>query len=317
MLRQAPPLEAVEIFVAAAKGGSFRAVAGRLALSPSAVSRRIAALERFLDIELFERSRQTCTLSPAGERYLAMVEPAIAAIKRAGATLTEPSERLRVAASHSLSASWLLPRLAELRRSCGIDVEVIATRELNVLRSGEAQLAIWGGVDLPADLSAERLCEAPLFPVCAPGLFEQHPGPHATDVLGAYPLLEVRTPARTWERWLAIGGRALRSVDVRQLDTLQLTYEAAAAGLGICLAAPLTAEPFLRAGKLAPCGESRSIGEGYHLCRLARRSPPAAHERRFVTWLRSEAARSCETFMELVGGGFDNTGQRSLPNTVF
>src|SRR3546814_6001875 len=42
MLRKAPPLEAIEIFVAAAQGDSFRSVARRLALSPSAVSRRIA-----------------------------------------------------------------------------------------------------------------------------------------------------------------------------------------------------------------------------------------------------------------------------------
>jgi LysR family glycine cleavage system transcriptional activator len=299
MLRQAPPLEAVEIFVAAAKGGSFRAVARELALSPSAVSRRIAALEQFLDIQLFERSRQTCTLSPAGERYLTLVEPAIAAIKRAGVHLAEPSEPLRVAASHSLSATWLLPRLAELRRATGVDIEVIATRDLRVLRSGEAQLAIWGGLDAPEDFTAERICDAPLFPVCAPALLEERAPPRRAADLQDLDLLEVRTPSRTWERWFALAGCEARPLQLRRFDTLQLSYEAAAAGLGVCLAAPLTAEPFLRAGKLVPCGPRQSIGEAYYLCRLARRAPPAAHERRFSAWVRSEALKSLENFAAL------------------
>jgi len=300
MLRQAPPLEAVEIFVAAAKGGSFRSVAEQLALSPSAVSRRIAALERFLDIELFERSRQTCTLSAAGERYLTLVEPAIAAIKRAGARLAEPEDTLRVAASHSLSATWLLPRLMELRRTLGVDVEVVATRDLNVLRSGEAQLAIWGSIDAPDDLAAERICEAPLVPVAAPALLG---GPRQLSPaeIEEFPLLEVRTPPRGWERWFDRAGVTPRRLEVRRFDTLQLTYEAAAAGLGICLAAPLTAEPFLTTGKLAACGAWHSIGEGYYLCRLARRAGMTASDRRFVSWLRSEVARSCDSFFAADG----------------
>ena len=301
MLRQAPPLEAIEVFVAAAKGGSFRAVARDLALSPSAVSRRVAALERFLDIQLFDRERQTCTLSPAGERYLAMVEPAMAAIKRAGSALAEPTGRLRIAASHSLSATWLLPRLADLRRAFGIDVEVIATRELNVLRSGEAQLAIWGSVDAADDVAAERICEAPLLPVCAPAMLQAWGAARAGDLPGST-LLEPRTPARTWERWFAMSGRAPQGTELRQLDTLQLAYEAAAAGLGVCLAAPLTAEPFFRAGKLVPCGEGRSIGEAYYLCQLARRAPQSPHERRFSAWFRGEALRSCESFHDIAAG---------------
>jgi LysR family glycine cleavage system transcriptional activator len=299
MLRQAPPLEAVEIFVAAAMGGSFRAVARELALSPSAVSRRIAALEQFLDIQLFERSRQTCTLSPAGERYLAMVEPAIAAIKRAGARLAEPSEPLRIAASHSLSATWLLPRLADLRRAIGVDVEVVATRDLRVLRSGEAQLAIWGAIDAPDDFTAERICDAPLFPVCAPALLAGRASPRRPADLQDQVLLEVRTPARTWERWFTLSGCEPKPLQLRRFDTLQLSYEAAAAGLGVCLAAPLTAEPFLHAGKLVPCGPRQSIGEAYYLCRLARRAPLAASERSFTAWVRREALKSVDDFAAL------------------
>src|SRR3546814_13025924 len=56
LLRQMPPLEAAEAFLAAANARSFRAGASSLALSPSAFSRRIQQLERFLGVELFHRT---------------------------------------------------------------------------------------------------------------------------------------------------------------------------------------------------------------------------------------------------------------------
>jgi DNA-binding transcriptional LysR family regulator len=112
-------------------------------------------------------------------------------------------------------------------------------------------------------------------------------------------LLEVRTPARTWERWFAKAGCDPNSLQLRHFDMLHLTYEAAAAGLGVCLAAPLTAEPFLRAGKLVPCGQRVSLGEAYYLCRVARRAPLTVQERRFASWVRGEAANSLEEFIAL------------------
>src|SRR3546814_18254953 len=96
MLRKAPPLEAIEIFVAAAQGDSFRSVARRLALSPSAVSRRIATLEAFLGMPLFERSGQSQRLNAAGQRYLSMVEPAIDAIQRASVMIGQGDQNPKI-----------------------------------------------------------------------------------------------------------------------------------------------------------------------------------------------------------------------------
>src|SRR3546814_1634358 len=81
MLRQMPPLEAAEAFLAAANARSFRAGASSLALSPSAFSRRIQQLERFLGVELFHRTNSQSQLSVAGRAYLAEVGPAIGPIR--------------------------------------------------------------------------------------------------------------------------------------------------------------------------------------------------------------------------------------------
>ncbi len=72
-----PPLTAIEAFVAVARLGSIKAAAQELALSPPALSRRIQALERFIDRPLFERRHQAMVLNDDGERLLTQVSPAL------------------------------------------------------------------------------------------------------------------------------------------------------------------------------------------------------------------------------------------------
>jgi len=80
MGRTAPPLEAIQAFLAAVRAASFRAAADELALSPSAFSRRIQSLEAFLGVALYDRSGPTPRLTEAGERYHRDLEPAFEAI---------------------------------------------------------------------------------------------------------------------------------------------------------------------------------------------------------------------------------------------
>lgn len=315
MLRKAPSLEAIEIFVAASKGDSFRSVARQLALSPSAISRRIAGLESFLGLALFHRNGQSQRLTAAGRRYLSLVEPAIDAIQRASVTIEHGDQvQLRVATSHSFAAAWLMPRLADLYRRCSLEVEIIPTRDCNVLRSGAAQLGIWGGLAVPQDMVAETLVEAQAVPVASPNLGE-HACPRPSDGdEAAFPLLSVRDPAGLWDRWFATFGRGrwVKPV-VREYATLQLMYEAAASGAGVALAVPLVAEPWLKAGKLVPCsGNSLALGETYRLYRPTHRIARTDVEQRFTDWLHGEVGASMTTFAALTGGKEDKLPESPL-----
>src|SRR5918995_1787573 len=60
----------LESFVRSAETGGFSAAARRLSLTPAAVSRNVAMLERNLGIRLFQRSTRRLTLTEAGERFL-------------------------------------------------------------------------------------------------------------------------------------------------------------------------------------------------------------------------------------------------------
>lgn len=298
MIRKAPPLQAIEIFVAAANGESFRSVARNMALSPSAVSRRIASLEAFLGVSLFHRHGQTQVLSSAGRRYLALVEPALGAIQQATSLLAETDkERLRVATSHSFASIWLLSRLPDLLNKYGIDVELVLSRDFNVLRSGDAQIGIWGGLPVPPDMIAERLFDVEAFPVSAPCLADGRLPPATDERLPDFPLLSVSSPERLWQRWFTAAGQDRPLPPARVFDTLQLMYEAAAAGLGIALAVPLVSEPFLASGRLVRCGQGcQPLGEAYYLYRAGNRVARTGVEQRFATWLNEAVHRSLDDF---------------------
>jgi len=59
----------LESFVRSAETGSFSAAARRLALTPAAVSRNVALLERNLGVRLFQRSTRKLTLTEAGRVF--------------------------------------------------------------------------------------------------------------------------------------------------------------------------------------------------------------------------------------------------------
>ena len=173
MLRQAPSLEAAEAFLAAARARSFRAAAAELALSPSAFSRRIQMLEAFVEAPLFDRSGPAVRLTEVGARYLSQIEPAMETIRRATADLKDAAGRLgrlRLATSHSLAVGWLIPRLPDLLQRHGLEVDLTVGRGPQVLRSGAADIALWGGDGGEDDLACDRIVDLDGVLVSAPTL---------------------------------------------------------------------------------------------------------------------------------------------------
>ena len=300
MLRKAPPLESIEIFVAAAQGESLRAVGRRLALSPSAVSRRVGALEQFLGTRLFDRAEQSLTLNAVGARYLEDVAPAIRSIQNATEAIRFSENRsLRVATSHSL-AGWLLPRLPTLQAQAGVSVEITATRDVQALACGEVDLAIWGDLKVPSGIETTHLLTPEAIPVAAPRLADGRTAPRIEAELSRYPLVSVRKPVGLWERWFAMAGLEASSLSLRSFDTLQLAYEAAAAGGGITLAVPLVSNSFLAGGRLTACTRRAfPLGARYQLYRSTeRRRHPQGDP--FMAWLREQIDSSVAEFRDML-----------------
>ncbi|MGX9080194.1 LysR family transcriptional regulator, partial [Klebsiella pneumoniae] len=103
----------LESFVRSAESGSFSAAARRLALTPAAVSRNVAMLERNLGVRLFQRSTRKLTLTEAGESFLAAVSGNLESLQNAIAAVSaddgQPAGVLKISLAPSFGTGYLLP----------------------------------------------------------------------------------------------------------------------------------------------------------------------------------------------------------------
>src|ERR1700751_3453152 len=76
-----PPFNGLRLFEAAARCGSFKRAAQELNLTSGAISHGITALEEWLGVERFERSREL-TLTAAGLHYLPYAKEALSMIAK-------------------------------------------------------------------------------------------------------------------------------------------------------------------------------------------------------------------------------------------
>lgn len=79
MLPKLPPLKSLRLFATVARCGSFKLAAHELDLTPGAVSHGIKSLEEWLNVELFDRTREL-VLTPAGHHYLPYINEAMSKI---------------------------------------------------------------------------------------------------------------------------------------------------------------------------------------------------------------------------------------------
>jgi DNA-binding transcriptional LysR family regulator len=89
-------LEAVRTFVAAADTGQFQDAARTLAVTQQAVSKRIAALERDLDVRLFARTPRGARLTIDGQAFLPHARELLRVADRADASVRPGRRALRV-----------------------------------------------------------------------------------------------------------------------------------------------------------------------------------------------------------------------------
>lgn len=167
-------LSNLECFVRAAEASSFSEAARRLGLSPAAVSRNVAMLEKNLGARLFQRSTRRLRLTEAGERLLAGIGMNLEALQTALAEVSTeqraPGGILKVSTSPTFGLDYLMPMLpAFMARYPRIQPEWhFENRQVDLV--GEAyDAAIGGGFGLNPGVVARRLAPAHLVAVAAPG----------------------------------------------------------------------------------------------------------------------------------------------------
>jgi molybdate transport repressor ModE-like protein len=160
---------------AVAAHGSIAAAATSLGYTASAVSQSVAAMERYLDLQLMERTSRGVTLTDAGLRLVEHADVILAhldAAEREARALKGPDDTLALCLGSLPSAAALVARAAAelLHRHPGAELRIEDTdpvRSLPGLRSGELDVALtyaYDGVevDRPRWLHETPLLEDPI-----------------------------------------------------------------------------------------------------------------------------------------------------------
>ncbi len=286
-----PSFDALLAFEAVARAGSFEAAAAELALTASAVAKRVAGLEERLDLPLFVRQPpRGLSLTPAGHEYLPQVRQALALLQamplhqRAGIR----RERLRVSSTPTFARQLIVPALPGFA-AAHPDIELELTLSVPLLAEGDAgaDVEIRHGA-VPDELAAGQvLLQDLLTPRAAPSLLARHPPLSTAADLLALPLL--RTPLQPWAPWLrAAGLQDTPEPDAGpRLVDLGLVLAAALAGQGVALARLSLARHELAEGRLMqPFALTVPAERQYGL--ITHRASPAAQA--FAGWLRAHCA---------------------------
>jgi len=300
-----PSLEGLRAFEAAARLGTFERAAEELAITASAVSKRIGALEELLGIALFQRGAKALALSAAGKEYLEQVRAALALLaamplhRRAA----QRRERLRISAPPTFARQVLVPALPEFcSQHPSVELEVVLSVPYLDLAGADAELEVRHGPAGAFGADVPPLWRDHLLPLASPALLAAEGRPPRTPAdLARLPLL--RTPVEPWQPWFHAQGLAWPEPDHGpRLVDLGLTLEAARCGQGVALARPALARQMLRSGELVPAlgaGQTPMVpaATAYHLLPSAH-STPAAEA--FAGWLREAGARAAAEGLSLV-----------------
>ncbi len=253
-------------FLAINRQGSLNAAAQQLGVDQSTVFRRLRALEKYLDAQVFDRRQHgKYELTAAGEslvEYAGQMEEATFNIERdvIGRDL-QFSGTIRVTTAEDIAVLLLPIHLAAFRRAFpSISIEVLTANRYFSLGRGEADVAIRPGFSSDESrVIPRKICPTAMALFASPGYLAEFGAPRQTADLASHRLLG-------WRADLAADGYAdfldqLNGDATRYGSNSLMTHRAMAEqGLGIAFLPDFVGK---LSSKLVPVLPQNSYQSGY------------------------------------------------------
>ena len=296
-------------FEATARLGSLTAAASELALTQSALSRQVQALEASVGVPLFVREGPRLRLSSAGEHFAEVVRQSLRNLDATVDVLRASQERPRVQLTTfaTLASQWLIPRLSEFQDAYpDIDIAVETFDSVTDLEAGAQDIAIRRLRDnnpLTKAPGTEFLFSEEITPVHSPALAQANKAPTTVEDLPKCVWIDdVRTceapliaranlQALSWSGWYT--GIGLAQPEPQRWLRFNYTYQviqATVSGQGVAMGQIGLIRDLLATGALvAPLPQRVDAGFGYY---LATRSGAVARPevQAMLDWLRGQFA---------------------------
>lgn len=273
MKRRIPSLSSLRAFEAAARLGSFKQAAEELAVTATAVSHRIRALEDEIGCRLFVRKTRAVELTSEGRSLYSAVREGFDTIASGVEKLRQRARPLvKLSTTPAFAAKWLVPRLAAFQaQHPNIDVHVHASNRPIDLSTGSIDIAIRYGQGRYDGMKSTLLLQDRFAPVASPTLKVANTSDLSRRTLIHFDWEQPLPVDLTWAAW----ARAAQLPELNTEAGIRFSDEshaiqAAVAGQGVALLSLVLIEQELKLGVL----ESRLTpvleGLAYYLVRSER-----------------------------------------------
>ncbi|WP_409311068.1 LysR family transcriptional regulator [Pectobacterium sp. B1J-3] len=289
-------LESMQVYVHVVDTHSFARASEVLGLPRSTVSRVIKELERYLGLQLLQRTTRKLSVTTDGRRYYEECRRILTDIATIESSFpgrsAQPKGRFKVGMPQSLARYCIIPRIQAFL-SLYPELEMILCSSDNVediIQEGYDCVIRTGRVEDSTTLVARPLANFKWAVMASPKYIEAHGRPESLDDLEhhrAVGYLSHRT-GRTTE-WLFTFDdvdRVIRMKEIFVVDDTDAYIQAGIQGIGLIRVASYLVVPYLKSGALVSCMDNFSFDLPLSLVYPQNRYlPPSV--RAFFTWSKA------------------------------
>ncbi|HEX3912846.1 MAG TPA: LysR substrate-binding domain-containing protein [Steroidobacteraceae bacterium] len=212
--------------------GTLTEAAEQLGVTRSALSHRIAELEKRLGVALVRKAGRRISLTEDGERLLGSMGDALDRIEAAVQPFRRDRGQIRLSTVSTFASHWLIPRIAQFQaQHPKIEVAILTTTRPVDLGKEAVDCAIRHGRGGWKGVAATLLFQETLMPIASPEIADRFKaGWHGA------PLIRARSRFMDWQNWQK-QDRALAKRRTKWLtvETRAQALDAAMAGAGVAL----------------------------------------------------------------------------------
>lgn len=294
------PLNALRVFEAVARHGSFTRAGDELGMTQTAVSYQIKLLEEAIGEQLFLRQTRQISQTPVAERMLPKVTEAMSLLHEAMDSARKASnEMLEIHAVPTFATLWLARNLGSFQlRHPEIAVRLVRSDQATQVYRQGADVSIEYCNEAPAGLVAHPLLRLEFTPMLSPALAESIGGVKTPADLLRLPVMNETADEEWWRRWLALAGadyQPLKRATINAMGIMDLEAKAAISGQGIAILSPFLFQEELASGRLIqpfPFALPAKAPLSLLYAHAHRRAPKI---QAFRAWLESELAGEAAT----------------------
>src|SRR4051812_32690583 len=217
-------IDAMAAFVAVADLEGFAPAARKLGLSPSNVTRLVAALEERVGARLLQRTTRSVTLTDVGARYLERARRILADIEEAetsaSAERTRPSGRLVVSAPLGFGRLHVTPVMSTyLKRFPEVAGELRLTDLMVNLVEDGVDCAVRIGHLADSSLVARHVGDMRRIVVASKTYLKRRGEPKKPEAIAGHDTIQFGAPAAAPEWRFVEGGKEIRVVPTPRFAT--------------------------------------------------------------------------------------------------